>query len=36
MKGVAVMGNFDLGKFLHDLKVFLEEMYEAIKNIFNK
>ena len=30
------MENFDLKRFLHDLKTFLEEMYEAIKNIFTK
>ncbi len=34
MKGDGTMGNFDLETFLHDLKVFLEEMFAALKKLF--
>lgn len=30
------MGNFDLEKFFHDLRVFLDELTEAIRNILGK
>lgn len=32
-KGVVVMG-FDLEKFFHDLRVFLEELFEVVKGWF--
>lgn len=30
------MGNFDLGDFFHYLKVFFDELFEALEKIFSK
>ncbi len=30
------MGGFDLSVFLHDLRVFFEEFFEALKKMFEK
>lgn len=34
MKGASFMGNFNLADFFHYLKVFFDELFEALEKYF--